>query len=148
MFGGTARFISGKHLIRYIQLRGTYPANQNKYSEYTDLMGERFISGIVMVDNWGYTTAFMSGIADYKPSYNDTITDVDTRYVSSSQSSHPIAWKTVDGSGTPTVAPSAISIDTTVIEVEIMSLTDETRGFENGGGFSGSNLFKLIPKYG
>ena len=112
MFGGTARFISGKHLIRYIQLRGTYPANQNKYSEYTDLMGERFISGIVMVDNWGYTTAFMSGIADYKPSYNDTITDVDTRYVSSSQSSHPIAWKTVDGSGTPTVAPSAISMDT------------------------------------
>ena len=90
----------------------TYPANQNKYTENTYLIVERFIGGIVMVDNWGYTTAFMSGIADYKPSYNDTITDVDTRYVSSSQSSHPIAWKTVDGSGTPTVAPSAISMDT------------------------------------
>ena len=45
-------------------MHGTYPANQNKYSEYTDLMGERFISGMVMVDNWRETTSFISGTAD------------------------------------------------------------------------------------
>ena len=85
-------------IIRIFQLRpdlektyqhGTYPAYQNKYLEDTDLMVERFISGIVMVDNWGYTTAFMSGIADYKQFYNDTITAVNTRYVATRQSSHP-----------------------------------------------------------
>ena len=91
---------------------GTYPANQNKYSEYTDLMGERFISGIVMVDNWGETTPFISGTTDFKPSYNDTFTDVDTKYVFSSQTSHPNAWKIVDGKRSLTKAPSVVSVAT------------------------------------
>merc|ERR1712156_172893 len=43
---------------------------------------------------------------------------------------------------------SSIDKDTTVTEVEVKPLTDEASGFEDGGGFSGSTLVKLIPKYG
>ena len=38
--------------------------------------------------------------------------------------------------------------DTTVTAVEVKALTDETSGYEDGGGFSGSTLVKLIPTYG
>ena len=43
---------------------------------------------------------------------------------------------------------SAIDKETTVTEVEVKSITDEASGYEDGGGFSGSTLVKLIPKYG
>ena len=43
---------------------------------------------------------------------------------------------------------STIDKETTVTEVEIKPLTDEASGFEDGGGFSGSTLVKLIPTYG
>ena len=43
---------------------------------------------------------------------------------------------------------SSIDKDTTVTEVEVKPLTDEASGFEDGGGFSGSTLVKLIPTYG
>jgi len=43
---------------------------------------------------------------------------------------------------------STIDKDTTVTAVEVKALTDETSGYEDGGGFSGSTLVKLIPTYG
>ena len=43
---------------------------------------------------------------------------------------------------------SAIRKETTVVSLEVKPLTDETRGLNDGGGFSGSNLVKLIPTYG
>ena len=43
---------------------------------------------------------------------------------------------------------STISKDTTVTNVEVLPITDESSGFEDGGGFSGSSLIKMIPTYG
>ena len=43
---------------------------------------------------------------------------------------------------------SAIDKETTVTQVEIKSITDEKTGLKDGGGFSGSNIVKLIPTYG
>ena len=93
-------------------MHGIYPANQNKYSEYTDLMGNRFILGLFMVDNLGETTSFIYGTIDFKPSYNDTFTDDSIRDVSSSQTFYPNAWKSGDGKRSPTQALSAVSMGT------------------------------------
>ena len=43
---------------------------------------------------------------------------------------------------------SAIDKETTVTEVEVKPIIDEASGFEDGGGFSGSTLVKLILTYG
>ena len=43
---------------------------------------------------------------------------------------------------------STIAKDTTVTNVEVLPITDETSGFEDGGGLSGSSLIKVIPTYG
>ena len=43
---------------------------------------------------------------------------------------------------------SAIDKETTVTKVEVTPITDEASGFQDGGGFSGSNIVKLIPTYG
>ena len=43
---------------------------------------------------------------------------------------------------------SAIDKETTVTQLEVKSITDEKTGFKDGGGFSGSNIVKLIPTYG
>ena len=43
---------------------------------------------------------------------------------------------------------STISKDTTVTNVEVLPITDESSGFEDGGGFSGSSLIKMVPTYG
>ena len=43
---------------------------------------------------------------------------------------------------------NTIDEKTTVIKVEIKPLTDENNGFEDGGGFSGSNLFRILITYG
>ena len=43
---------------------------------------------------------------------------------------------------------STIAKDTTVTKVEVLPITDESSGFEDGGGFSGSSLIKMVPTYG
>ena len=41
-----------------------------------------------------------------------------------------------------------ISKETKVLKVEVLPIIEESSGCEDGGGFSGSTIIKLVPTYG
>ena len=50
----------------------SYPANQNEYSEHTDLISNQFTLGLFMMDNLGETNSFTYATKEFKPFYDDT----------------------------------------------------------------------------
>ena len=45
---------------------GSYPANQNEDSEQTDLISNRFILGLFIMNNLGETNTFIYGTIEFK----------------------------------------------------------------------------------